>query len=103
MPGGNEKIVVRIDGDLEEIIPEFMELTRKDVKSIDTALKGNDFETIRKVAHTLKGSGGGYGFDAISEMGLGIEQAAKGGDGGAVRKWIDELANYLDRVEIIYE
>lgn len=103
MPGGSEKIVVTIDSELEEIIPEFMELTREDVKSIDNALKENDFDAIRRIAHTLKGSGGGYGFDSITEMGLSIETAAKGSDGAAVRKWLDELASFLDRVEIVFE
>jgi HPt (histidine-containing phosphotransfer) domain-containing protein len=98
----NAKITVTIDPDLEDLIPEFLDLTRKDIGSIRDAAAKADLETVRRLGHTLKGSGGGYGFDKISELGAKIEQLAKAGQTDAVAPLVAELQDYLDRVEIVY-
>ena len=56
--GVSEKIVVRIDRDLEALIPGFMENREKDIAAILTALDGNDFDAIRSLGHGMKGAGG---------------------------------------------
>jgi hypothetical protein len=55
------------------------------------------------MGHGMKGSGGGYGFDAITNIGRKIEAAAKAGDAEAIRGGRDELALYLERIEVVYE
>ncbi len=64
-----EKIVVQVDADLEDLIPGYLQNRRQEVDSILQALENQDFEAIRVLGHTMKGTGGGYGFDAITEMG----------------------------------
>ncbi|MBC8413594.1 MAG: Hpt domain-containing protein [Nitrospira sp.] len=98
-----EKIVVSVDPDFEEIIPGFLEHRREDIKKILEALDGNDFEGIRIIGHTMKGVGGGYGFDAISDIGRFIEAAAKENRPEDIRQHTEELASYIDRVEVVYE
>jgi hypothetical protein len=49
----------------------------------------------------MRGSGGAYGFQAITDIGAALQQAAESADTDASRKWVDELSNYLDRVETI--
>ena len=44
----------------------------------------------------------GYGFEALSEIGLRIETAADSGDADVCASLADELADYLDRVEVDY-
>ena len=51
----------------------------------------------------MKGSGGGYGFDVISEIGKTIEQAAKDKNDDVIKNSVQELDSYLDRVEVVYE
>ena len=51
----------------------------------------------------MKGAGGGYGFDAITDIGQSLEQAAKAPDPDEIRKLAGELSTYLDRVEVVYE
>ena len=72
----NNKLIVKIDQDLEDLISQFMENTRKDISSIGDALAKNDLETIRRIGHSMKSYGSGYGFDYISIMGKAIEAAA---------------------------
>ena len=98
-----EKIVVQVDPELEELIPGYLENRHRDVQSISETLARGDYETIRVLAHSMKGSGGGYGFDAITDIGQSMEQAAKDRNEEEIRKWVDELLSYLDRVEVVYD
>jgi len=65
--------------------------------------KAKLMETILKLGHSMRGAGGGYGFDAITDIGRSLENAAKEKDSEEIRKWISELQNYLQRVEVLYE
>jgi HPt (histidine-containing phosphotransfer) domain-containing protein len=98
-----EKIVVTVDSDLEDLIPGFLENRRKDVKSLRDALAVNKPETLRSIGHSLKGVGGGYGFTGLSEIGAAIESKAKAGTTDGISELIDKMADYLERVEIVYE
>lgn len=100
-PGGT--IVVRIDPDLKELIPNYLNNRQKDIQAMRAALDKKDFETIRTLGHSMKGSGGGYGFDAISQIGHDLEEAGVEKKPEAIMKSIGELENYLSRVEVVSE
>ena len=65
------------------------------------ALDRRDFATVGSLGHGMKGAGGSWGFDAITDIGAALERAAGSADIDASRKWVGELATYLDRVEIV--
>lgn len=98
-----DRIVVHVDAELEDLVPGFLENRKNDVKSLGEALEQGDYERVRVLGHTMRGSGGGYGFDAITEIGGVLEQAAKAKDAEEIRRRISELASYLERVEVTYE
>jgi HPt (histidine-containing phosphotransfer) domain-containing protein len=98
-----EKIKVAVDADLEDLIPGFLENRARDVRELSSALSRSDFESIRITGHSMKGSGGGYGFDALTDLGAAIEAAAKAADATAIAKLIEELSEYLQRVEVTYD
>jgi HPt (histidine-containing phosphotransfer) domain-containing protein len=62
------------------------------------ALDRVDFETVKFLGHQMRGSGGAFGFQAITDIGAELQQAAESADTDASRKWVGELSNYLDRV-----
>jgi len=97
-----EKIIVNVDSTIEDLIPGFLENRQEDIKSIYDALKKEDYETIRILGHSMKGAGGGYGFDEITDIGKLIEESAEGKNQEEIKKWVINLTNYLDRVEIVY-
>lgn len=103
MSEDDEKIVVKIDPDLEDLIPDFLKNRHTDIETMRSALSSGDFETIKITGHSMKGSGGGYGFDRITDIGKGIEDAAKEKNGDEIKKQVNELASYLGRVSIVYE
>lgn len=99
----SEKIIVQTDPDLADLIPGFLNNRVTDVASIRTLLGERDFDAIRLLGHSMKGAGGGYGFDKITELGDQIEVAALAADSAAIATANDELADYLSRVEPVSE
>lgn len=100
---GSEPIVVHVDAAFEPLLPKFMTNRRKEVATMTDALTQADFETIRKVAHGMKGVSGSYGFPEMTTVAARMEQAAKTGDAGSIRGDLTALAVYLDRVEVVYD
>ncbi|MDP2241198.1 MAG: PAS domain S-box protein [Burkholderiales bacterium] len=85
---------------LAERIPEYLRGCRQNVIDMDEALDRSDFGVVTILGHNLRGSGGGFGFQAITDIGAGLEFAAGHADTDASRKWLGELSVYLDRVEV---
>lgn len=51
----------------------------------------------------MKGSGRGYGFETITDIGRALEQAAKDKNSEEIKRRLSELKIFLERVEIVYE
>ena len=99
----SERICVRPPAGIEEAVPLFLETTREDLQALSRFLDQRDYSRIRFIGHDLKGTGGGYGFDAISTIGKAIEEAAKLSNGDEVLKQIAVLKDYLDRVDVVLD
>ena len=97
------KIVVTVDEDLEELIPGFLENRNKDVQLLRDSLAGDDVNKLQSIGHSLKGVGGGYGFDGLSEIGAKIEIAAKEFNTNLIEGLVNEMEDYLHRVDVVYE
>ena len=97
-----EKIVVPVEAYLERILPGFLAGRREEVVSLLGATTPNDLETIRVFGHRMKGIGGAYGLDAITEIGRTLEQAAIYESVSEIEELLDRFLNYLDRLEVIY-
>jgi HPt (histidine-containing phosphotransfer) domain-containing protein len=105
--GGEERlqdrILVRVDPEIEAAVPEFLDSRRQDVTALREALERGDFETIRRLGHRMRGSGSGYGFEAITQIGECLERAGRNRTPDEVPRWLAELADYLERVEVMRE
>jgi HPt (histidine-containing phosphotransfer) domain-containing protein len=97
------RIVVRVDPDLEDLIPGFLDHRREEIQSILAALEQGDFESVTQTGHTMKGVGAGYGFDPVTDIGRKIQEAGKQEDAAEVRRQVTELTEYLNRVEVVVE
>jgi|WetSurMetagenome_2_1015567.scaffolds.fasta_scaffold440568_2 HPt (histidine-containing phosphotransfer) domain-containing protein len=95
-------IIVEIDIDLEDLVPEYLESRKTEVESLKKGLRTGDFESLRIIGHNLKGTGGGYGFDQLTIIGGEIEQAAKTTNADELERLVGELEDYLERVEVRY-
>jgi len=102
-PNPGDKIIVRVDPDLKDLVPGFLKSRHRDVKSLLAAVERSDYETIEALGHTMKGDGGGYGFHGITDIGGSLEKAATDKNLPEIRKWVRQLSVYLECVEIVYK
>ena len=80
-------------------IPAYLQNCRQNVIAMQDALDQGDFQTVEYLGHQMRGSGGAFGFQAITDIGAALQQAAESADTGASRKGVGELTCYLDHVE----
>ena len=90
----------RSDQRLAELIPAYLENCRHNVVVMREALDRADFTAVTILGYNLRGSGGGFGFQAITDLGAGLEQASEDSDVDGARKLLSELSSYLDSVEV---
>lgn len=95
--------IVRVDPELKDLIPGFLNNRRQDALTIRAALAQEDMETVQILGHSIRGCAGGYGFNALSELGGILERGAQNRDSEAITNAVDELQAYLEQIEIIYD
>ena len=95
----NDEIVVKIDPDLKDLIPGYLQNRRNDIVNIKAALETKDFEFIQSQGRSMKGYGAGYGFAPVSTL----EEAGKTENVEEILTNIDQLAQYLDRITVVYD
>lgn len=96
----DKPIVERIDPDLEVLMERFFNNSKEDIQIMRSALDSEDFTTLTRLGHTAKGTGYGYGFRGMGDIGLAIENAAKEQARNRCSEEIDRLAYYLDTVKV---
>jgi HPt (histidine-containing phosphotransfer) domain-containing protein len=74
------------------MVPSYLARREADVTQMKYLLVARKFDEIRFIAHQLKGSGGGYGLNIISEIGQELELAAKNKDSNEVHEMIEQLS-----------
>lgn len=93
-------IVVRIDPELWALIPGYLANRRLDLANLPGLIDRADWAALVLLGHGMKGSGGSYGFDAISGFGACIERAALAGQAAVLCEVAAALGDYLARVQL---
>lgn len=96
-------IIVTVAKDLEDLVPTFMKNRSKELETLRAALAAGDFDQMRQLGHRMKGVGNSYGFEKVSLLGKLVEDGAKAGNREALAANLAEYADYLARVQIVYE
>lgn len=94
-------LVVQPDPDLADLIPDFLNNRRRDMADIETAVARADFEFIRRTAHTLKGICRPYGFIYLETLSKRLEVAGQQENLAEIKNIAAEMAQYLDRVQVV--
>ncbi|MBV8570860.1 MAG: response regulator [Acidobacteriaceae bacterium] len=87
-----------LDERLRPILPAYLEARARDAGDMLAALERGDYERIRTIGHKMHGSGAGYGFTRISEIGARVEAAVDAPDENAIRQLAAELREYVAEV-----
>ncbi|MEZ4524926.1 MAG: EAL domain-containing protein [Desulfobacterales bacterium] len=99
-----KKHVVRVDPELKELIPEFMNVTQKEISSLQHALKAGDYEMIRRLGHRIKGASLCYCFEELAGIAHDVEKSGQEKDSlDYIWKLADRLSGYMAQVEVVYE
>jgi HPt (histidine-containing phosphotransfer) domain-containing protein len=88
--------------DLRPMMPGFLERKEKDLQELRRLLKAQDFVGIRYIGHKLKGTGGGFGLQVISEIGGELEAAANEEDLNRTKEFVRHLANATKFLKIYF-
>lgn len=91
-----------VDHELNELRREFLDEAREKVAEMQTALDGgrsdSTLERLAYLAHQLKGSGGSYGYQRISDDAASLEKAIENGSvDGELSALVTSLRGEIDR------
>jgi HPt (histidine-containing phosphotransfer) domain-containing protein len=95
------RVTIEVDPDLMPLIPAFLTRKRADLLTLKGALENGDLAALGALGHKIKGEGGSFGFDAMSEIGAGLEAAGTKGDRESARQLIADLSDYLEKIEVV--
>ena len=73
----------------------YIKHTSKELDKRNGLLNLEALEAIRTFGHNIKGSGGMYGFDKVTNIGLQIENAAKENDLDSIKLSLSDLGDFL--------
>ena len=96
-----EKAIKEFDGQRElvfSIIREFSDDIKNQIESMNVALAGNDTETIRKEAHSIKGGAANIHARRLSQTAKKIEELAKAGELDEIPKAFVDLVEENERM-----
>lgn len=98
-----DKFTVKIDKELADLIPNFMEGRKKEIPILEKALKDSDFETLKSIGHKLKGNAPGYGFNLLGTHGAALEIAGRNKRLEDAQKIISQIKDYVAGVQVEFE
>jgi HPt (histidine-containing phosphotransfer) domain-containing protein len=90
--------IEELDPDSAALVPAYLEKRKEELALLEDALATRAFDTLYRLGHNLRGSGGSYGFPRMTEIGERMERAAKANDGAAVAHEIAQLREHLSDV-----
>ena len=102
-PEDSQRIKIKVDPAIATLIPGFLKNREADAREILAALKSGDFDRLKTIGHQMKGLGGAYGFDTISEIGVAVEIEAIEKRAEKLPALAALLADYLKKLEVIFE
>ena len=100
---GAVAIKVAVEEGMEDVVPRYLAKRKAEIPLYFAALEKGDMEAIRGLGHRMKGTGGGYGFPELTELGGALEKAAELADAPEIRRKTQECEAYLNAVELEYK
>ena len=73
----------------------YIKHTTKELAKIQEDIDNIIIDSLRTFGHNIKGSGGMYGFEEVTNLGTKIEASAKVNDRNKVKLLLEELSDFL--------
>lgn len=85
---------------IQELAPGYLAARRQEVPQMMELLAASDFERLSVLSHSLKGSGGSFGFPELSSFGAKLERCAQKSDSVGFQEELARLRTYLEQLEL---
>ena len=83
------------DEEWAEMQEMYINFTSKELGKVEENIDTATMESLRTFGHNIKGSGGMYGFDSVTDLGAKIEAAAKEDKLEDIKSFFKELNDFL--------
>jgi CheY-like chemotaxis protein/HPt (histidine-containing phosphotransfer) domain-containing protein len=84
---------------LRDLRPAFLIEKDRELRTAMLALDGGDLETVRLLAHRLKGEGANFGFKEVSDLGAALAVAAEAREVRIARATLQKLHNCIAKAD----
>ena len=95
-----KKTTIVVDEELADLLPVYLQNRRDELERLPALLKQGDFTQLQGIGHRLRGSGGGFGLDFLTELGKRMEAAGSSADRQALAEQVSELRAFLESLQI---
>jgi HPt (histidine-containing phosphotransfer) domain-containing protein len=83
------------------VVVTYLDNCRNGLQPLKDAILRCDYDFVGVYSHRLKGSGGAYGFPALTEIGASIEAAARERNGHKLNSCAATLEAHLESLEVV--
>lgn len=97
-----DKVIIEIDEDLKDLVPQFIENRKKDIVTLQNLVANNEFDSIAQLSHKIKGAAAGYGFKNLSDLAAKMEVAAKENNHQTANQLAQDIENHFSNIEVRY-
>jgi CheY-like chemotaxis protein len=95
-PAAPRAQTVAVSQQVLALVPQYLASKEQQIQEARACLSSRDFGPIRRFGHNLKGTGRGYGFPPIEDMGREIERAAAQADTIRIANQLDALHKFVN-------
>jgi HPt (histidine-containing phosphotransfer) domain-containing protein len=88
------------DPDMREIIDQYVDRLPAQVREMHELLEHKDMTSLGRLAHQIKGSGGGYGFPQLTALAAAANRSIHELEPiDAIKRQVDSLINYIRQIQ----
>lgn len=84
---------------VQELVPGYIAARKEEVGNMMKLLAASDFDRLRVLGHSLKGSGSSFGFPELTRIGATLERQAEAADAASFAQELARLKDYLEHVD----
>lgn len=97
----HNRIRIDVEPELRDLVPVYIANRLRDVEMVRAAVEGGDFESVGRIAHNMQGSGGSFGFDDLTAVGVELERAAQDRNRSEIARLLLRLEAYLSSIDLV--
>lgn len=91
------KTEAKVEKEVEKHVPLFLSLRQKEVILLKSLLSAEDFDSIARTCHNLKGIAKPYGFPSLGEIAKNLEEESINKNKQNIEHLINQMSYYIQQ------